>query len=40
MAATWNNQTDFKDRGNTNDTEDFKISGSHSKVAEDLSFLV
>jgi len=38
MAATRNNQTDIKDRGNTNDTEDFKIPGSHSKVAEDSSF--
>lgn len=34
-----NNQTDIKDRGNTKDTEDFKTSGSHSKVAKDSSFL-
>jgi hypothetical protein len=31
MAATSNNHTDIMDRGNTNDTEDFKISGSQGR---------
>jgi len=31
-AATSNNQTDIIDRGNTNDTEDFKISGSQERL--------